>query len=256
MFNKETLEPEVNSSRSSNELWKIYLRIVGSASSADFSAQTPTPECSEPNLVELQDLSGGYKVLLSRRFKTMTVVRFLVSKLVWDPDESLHLDEHIVLQELWFRMWEKLEEDPVFSNKWKKVFTLNHWFIKELGNLTDFPYKLNFKSLKEREMLGSELQGLVFGAHAYFGLKKTFLQLKPWTIRLNRHLRPTRPVSQRRIGVGYRDRGALKNSAKDGSPHWREVFPCLVQDWEEPPGNKSLFDDIRKHPFLPEEDRS
>lgn len=239
-----------NSSRSSEELWKIYPRIVGELSpNADSSAQTPTPGCSDTTRIELEDLSGGYRIMLKKNFKTMTVVKFLVSKLVWDSEEELHLDEHLVLQELWFRMFEKLEEDQVFSEKWKSVFTDNHWFLNELGLLREFPYKLNFESQGERELLANELKGLCFGAHAYFGLKKQMLQSKPWKIVLNRHLRPTRPLAERRVGVGYRDRGSTRDHAKDGSPHWREVFPCLVQDWEDPKDQRSLLSEIKEHPF-------
>lgn len=50
--------------------------------------------------------------------------------------------------------------------------------------------------------------------------------------------RRSKKLQKRRMGVGYRDKGSLKNPAKDGSPSWQEVATHRGPLYEVPNGKK------------------
>jgi hypothetical protein len=201
----------------SEEWLKTYPKFLGFQSKEEFSAKTPS-RISDPKTIEELFL-GGYKVRFKKGVKKITIFRFLLAKLLYEEEDGIHLDEFIVLLELYYSLLEN--KDPSFVNKYG--LWLNHIskFIKDISRCQNFPARIK----KERftiELYQEFLDPYLPSQEAYFGLKGNRELRNSWVLTFSSQLLPQRLTSKRVIGVGYRDKGYRK-SPEDGRPDWREV---------------------------------
>lgn len=162
--------------------------------------------------------------MVDMRFGVLQTIRYIVSKWFFEEGE-VHLEDWLAVQSLYFGMWLQLDSDQVFRNRYERDLSQSHWFFEELGKIEFFPRSFNKEFLENQTVL--ENLPILLTKHQYFGLKYQKnggpkILIKPKTpARLKK-------FSKRFMGVGYRDKGSLKDKAFDGSPHWKMVFPFLV----------------------------
>lgn len=141
--------------------------------------------------------------------------RFLISKLSYDP-KGLDDGEVIAVTELALRLDDMAARDNNYR-LWIVPLKAIRPLLEKLR-----PGQSRASGLKGKFMsLDLPATALIFGPHEYFGLKG---QKRPghfrvlWSYPVKR-----RPVTSRWMGVGYKDKGNLRNKARDGTPDWKEV---------------------------------
>lgn len=183
------------------------------AGTIKFSAE-PRPENLEPVDV-WKAVEGGFKVKVRKGVRKISVLRFLLGKLRWEG--TLSMEDYLVLFELYYLVRE--ERDPHFLAKYEKSLSDLTELLGEMVDFRTFPVRVRWN---EEDLEVNPLQ-LIPTASSYFGMRGQRVIRESYCIQLNRRLLPQRLPPKRFIGVGYRDKGTLKNLAYDGSPHWKEV---------------------------------
>lgn len=177
------------------------------------------PSSSEP-LFELgRILKEGYKLKMRKGIKRITVFRFLTAKLLYE-EEGLHLDEYIVLFELYYSLY--TSEDPGFVRKYRKWFERTQPFFDDLTKAKSFPVRLE-KSSHTEQAYQEFLSPVIPTKRSYFGLRGQKNLRQSYSLKLNSALPVQKIPPKSYIGVGYRDKGSRKDVARDGSPAWQEV---------------------------------
>jgi hypothetical protein len=140
---------------------------------------------------------------------------FLFSKLVWE-EEGLNETELWILLDLFLKFEELSWRD--FNYKiWVKPLKEAKPILHGLKSNQSKNQGLREKFLK----VDRSVCGLILDAHAYFGMKN---QNRLGTARLDSNPpRKRRLPPKRFIGVGYRDKGNLREKSYDGQQPWPEV---------------------------------
>jgi hypothetical protein len=171
---------------------------------------------------------GGFQVKVKRGISRITLFRFLLAKLVYGGKEGFHLDEWIVLQDLYYKLVELLDKDPSFRNKYSNWFNSDgiiEFFSEDLGSCNSFPIFVNRDS-RDFPVLVELLEPILPSERSYFGLRgQRDLRAGFQVFFPNETLNYPKSYLRRVVGVGYRDKGQKKDTAKDGSPDWREIYP-------------------------------
>jgi hypothetical protein len=161
--------------------------------------------------------SGGYTVKFRKGVKLITVFRFLLAKALFSQ-EGLHLDEYLALMEAYLRLREA--RDPSFVEKYGQWLITIEPVLQQLGQVRVFPLK-PYGSTTELERLLVPFLPSRSAFHGYEGhreLRDSFRVL---------FRNPLAPIPKsppkRYIGVGYKDKGARRDPAWDGSPRWQDV---------------------------------
>lgn len=178
----------------------------------------PLSRTSDPLIIQSIQ-RGGYMIKLKRGVKRITLFRFLLAKMVYEEKGGLHLDEYLALYELSLSLVEL--KDPTFQKKYAFWLAKTSAILQGLRDLRTFPVRVA-KHTEEYPSLLSYLEPFLPTSTAYFGLKGNRQLRNSWTLLLKENLQPTKKRERRIIGVGYRDKGYLKES-HDGNPDWREV---------------------------------
>lgn len=157
--------------------------------------------------------------------------KFLLLNLI-DCEREPTIDEQIEMTYLLDRLFD--EADIGFIRRYKFLVGEIQESYKAFLNPRFTPEENAHMAKRILEVRDSELKI----HNAYFGrLKqnptKSLLGSRP--VR-----RAPRPVRKRFIGVGYKDHGTMKNIAKDGSPHWKEVSSHFTNT-ESPPKKFKYF---------------
>jgi hypothetical protein len=162
-------------------------------------------------------LSKGYKVLIRRGVNRYKLFRFFVSKVIHD-EEGLHLDEFILLFELFFE-FDRME-DPNFKGN---LTNLRNYcflqFLKELQKNKIFPYQPQEETRKKWKDF---TPSVAYSERAYFRIKGQNRN-RDFRLVMKDTLLPRRIPAKPYIGIGYKDKGSRRDSAVDGSPKWQEV---------------------------------
>lgn len=79
----------------------------------------------------------------------------------------------------------------------------------------------NFEKRKEEILLQSNH---LLNPRAFLSLPSFFV--RRFLFRKNRRMKKL-IIESRRIGVGYRDKGASRDTSKDGSPRWEDVYGAI-----------------------------
>jgi hypothetical protein len=179
-------------------------------------------------------------VVFNKQVKSITVFRYLLAKVAFDP-EGLSLDGYLALMDLYMKLVE--HKDPNFQNKYGGWLITIQPFLVKLSGAQVFPVVILDK--KNQEELGSHLQPFLPSPRAYFGMKENVNMRNCYRLVVNNPLKPLKKLPPKRyIGVGYKDHGALKDRARDGSPDWREV--AMVNYASELQLEESLFPGLEK----------
>lgn len=179
----------------------------------------PLSRSSDPGRNLEKQLKEGYKVKIKKGVKHVTLFRFLLAKLVYDDKEGLHLDEYIVMLELYYSLVDR--QDPTFQKKYGNWLTKIFPFISDIAGCQIFPARLK-KASQTEELYKKFLEPFLPTQNSYFGLKGNRELRSSWTLILNSQLAPQGKFHKSVIGVGYRDKGYRKES-HDGNPDWRDV---------------------------------
>lgn len=193
-------------------------------------SRTAVPEKalrSDPHPGSLtKDLSGGnqmsVKVTYARTVRRITLERLLVSLVVHTP-ERVSFSDILVLYDNLLWCQDKAEKDPKFQEKYGKTLEV---LTKTLRNFRFSPSSFSLTLNKLSRELRT-IEGFLIPMRNLEGVRNHFLG--------KIHLVPTRSagIDNRYlppptfIGKGYRDKGTLRDLAKDGSPRWQEIAPYL-----------------------------
>jgi hypothetical protein len=170
---------------------------------------------------------GGYKMKFRKNVKKLKVFKFLLSKLVYDEKDGLHLDEYLVLMELWFEFLEK--SDPSFLEKYGASLQRSLNFYSQVAAVKEFPMKLATMEPNELLDIHYGFGDLLLSRHGYFGMKGNRDIRDSFRISFEDQFAPLRLPPQRYIGVGYRDKGNAKKSSEDGNQRWQEIASVSSQ---------------------------
>jgi hypothetical protein len=149
--------------------------------------------------------------------KLITVFRFLLAKALYS-EEGLHLDEYLAMMEAYLRLREA--RDPSFVEKYGQWLITIEPVIVQLGQVRVFPLK-PYGSTTELERF---LVPFLPSRSAYHGYEGHRELRDSFRILFRNPLAPQRPPPPKRyMGVGYKDKGARRDPAWDGSPRWQDV---------------------------------
>lgn len=198
----------------------------------DRSSSGPLPDNSDPKLLSLEDLlrKGAYKLKIKKGIRKKDLFRFLLAKMLYEREEGLHLDEFLVLWELYLQLLEIQSKDPSFREKYETFFRNSFIFFRKSGSQKEFPIRIEDEgNLQYLERIASVLEPMLPSRSAYFGLKGQKNLKSGFSLVFESELLSRKIPEGRRIGVGYRDKGSRRDQAFDGSPDWREVA-CSLQE--------------------------
>jgi len=199
----------------------------------DRSSSGPLPGNSDPRLQNLENFlsRGAYTVKIKKGIRKKDLFRFLLAKMLYEREEGLHLDEFLVLWELYLQLLEVNSKDPSFSEKYGEFFKNSFIFFRELGSQREFPIRIEEnENLQYLERITEVLEPILPTRSAYFGLKGQKSLKSGFSLVFQEELLQRKISEGRRIGVGYRDKGSRRDPAFDGSPDWREVAMSLQED--------------------------
>lgn len=144
----------------------------------------------------------------------LILLRFLLAKIVYRRDVSvLSVAEQFLINESWLVL-KRCKDLSFWRSHSKQVEQLQR--VNALRRMTLNPsvdHTLWWETL--------ECETGIPSRHAYFGWWKSF-EIKRWFRTSNSELK-SKTSPKRFIGVGYRDHGTARDSARDGSPSWQEV---------------------------------
>jgi hypothetical protein len=131
--------------------------------------------------------------------------------------------------ELQVYLEKKAQTDSEFSSKFSLWLITTSKILAKIGTMREFPLRFPEDS---RKILAKILLPLLPGPHAYHGqMKKERWIWDSYRVLLRNPLQPKKRLPpQPYIGVGYRDKGSLRDPAKDGSPHWKEVAMSSIKE--------------------------
>lgn len=215
-------EVQIRPPPSTGALVRSLMMGRGYLSETDNSLQSHNPSSSDPTSSILQKLSqgGGFQVKIKKVAKKKNLFRFLLAKTLYEED-GLHLDEYLVLWELFYDLSGLLSKDPGFRLKYEtSIFEITSFF-EAIGPRMEFPLRFKVKA-PEMADLCQRMQPLLPSKSAFYGLKGQKDLRLGFSIVFNLDLPETKPKEARVIGVGYRDHGTKKPD-HEGSPHFSEV---------------------------------
>jgi hypothetical protein len=196
------------------------LQPMVSRSMTNSFGHTNNPISSNQMNLKGNSFNGGYRVIFKKGSKRITIYRFILAKIVHDPD-GLGIEDLLALFELNVYLDRKSQTDEQFHEKYHLWLNTIDTFIEKLSQFKVFPIRLG---QIDKLNLEKALVPFLPSSRAYFGYKKQPRIYDSYRILLRNPLKaPKKLPSKRYIGVGYRDKGSLKNTAIDGSPHWKEV---------------------------------
>jgi hypothetical protein len=175
---------------------------------------------------------------IKKGIKKKDLFRFLLAKLLYEKEEGLHLDEFLVMWELYLQLLEVNSKDPSFHEKYGDFFEKSLYLFRLLGESREFPIRIEEDdSAQYLERIREVLEPMLPTRSAYFGLKGQKSLKSCFSLDFANDLIQRKLPEPRVIGVGYRDKGSRRDLAVDGSPDWKEVFfantELLIREVEE-----------------------
>lgn len=180
------------------------------------------PCTSDP--VQILYLTKGYTVKLKAGTKKVTLLRFLLAKMVYGREhEGLSLEEFLVIHEVFYQLLES--EDPLLSRKWDQSFNKIGIILRAIADTVVFPLVLEDTA---REVTKDFLREdpILPKPEAYYGLMGNRDLRSSFKVHFQSSWIPPKKV-ERYIGVGYKDKGTRRCPELDGSPSWQRVATVL-----------------------------
>jgi len=187
--------------------------------------EPPQMETQGGNKIE----NSGTQVKYRRRIKRITLQRVLCSRIAYSL-EKVTLDEILVLYDNLLFCQDLASKDESFRKK----------FGNSLEELTIILKSSNLQNEDPRKA------GILF-SKKFKNQLKGFLIPERNLVQVEQHLNkaysllpsrrpgdklPNQPPPKKFIGVGYKDHGSRRDTAKDGSPSWQEVaMSWHLLDW-------------------------
>lgn len=209
MTEKSVLPPTVNenSQTTTTEEAPVY----------DDCFEQSTRPCSFDRYSIRARVQGGYQVIIKRGTKRMTLLRFLVAKLL-HSDEGLSLEEYLTLYHLFYDLSEV--DEPHFVAKHQQNLEKLFILLQAMKTVRVFPVQVKEGS---KDVLVKLLGRFLPTPREYSGLAGQRDLRKSFRLVLRDTLVPQKLPAPRYIGVGYKDKGTRRDTAYDGSPTWVEV---------------------------------
>jgi hypothetical protein len=155
---------------------------------------------------------GGWKVKITPGTSQLTLYRMLTAALVYDH-VGLSIEETIALFDLQGRLEQKLGSDPQFTAKYEKSLEAINVQMRKL-RFQSFPVLPSSSWKKETATL---LHGFLPGPNDYYGWARGPKSRTAVRIIVPNPLQPPKKRPGKAvIGVGYKDSGNRRDSAKDG----------------------------------------
>jgi len=165
-------------------------------------------------------LTKGYSMKLRAGTKKVTLLRFLLAKMVYGKEgEGLSVEEYLALMELFFGL--EGTQDPNLTRKWSVSFEKLSSLIPGLAQIKEFPIVLTSESREAMVEFFRE-DPILPSQHAFYGLMGHRELRNSFRIQFKSQWIPPKKV-ERYIGVGYKDKGSRRFPELDGSPSWQEV---------------------------------
>lgn len=182
-----------------------------------------------------------------RIFKSITIVRYFLSKIVF-TEEKLDPMDTIVLWEAYEDVVGKIATDPNYRRKYGECAFRYRAILQSLDSIMKKSPEKRYQELASyRSNIGcnfaSKRHYYVVGGNVNKAYRARVKQLQDY-----------RSPPKRFIGIGYGDHGTAKDLSHDGNPSWQEV--ALEQDYTEHENENSRtskifaeFARIRVHPI-------
>lgn len=165
-------------------------------------------------------LTKGYTMKLRAGTKKVTLVRFLLAKMVYGKEgEGLSLEEFLVFHEIAFALLES--KDPNLIGKWELSLSRISQLIPVMAEIKEFPVVLSAESRSHLVDFFKD-DPILPNPEAYFGLMGNRDLRNSFRIQFRSQWIPPKRV-ERYIGVGYKDKGTRRVPELDGSPSWQDV---------------------------------
>jgi len=185
------------------------------------SRQSPHPCTSDPMNVRERVLRG-YKMIIKQGTKRMTLLRFLLSKMLYG-EEGISIEEYLCIFHLYYDLVEITESHFVEKNSSNldKVGIL----LSKLSDNRIFPLNLNEMSRIQMETL---LERFLPTRREFYGLVGQREIGKSFKLILNDTLVPRKLPPKAYIGVGYKDKGTRRDVSVNGCQGWQEIGSHLA----------------------------
>jgi len=186
------------------------------------SEQSSRPSTFDPRNIESR-IFRGYKMIFKKGTKQMTLLRFLLAKLVHGVD-GLSLEEYLCLYHLFYDLTEEKSGDLFFLSKYIAWLERVELVLRKMAGTKIFPVIPQELTRRTIEKL---LEEHLPSPRAFFGLNGQRDLRQSFRLVLNDTLMPRKALPQRFIGVGYKDKGTRRDLALDGNPSWQTVATYL-----------------------------
>lgn len=198
------------------------------AVSASSTRKTPPKESSSAGLFPTTTTSSdsgsrislaGTRVSYSRTLRRITLQRFLISKMVYQPDKVTYV-ELLTLYDNFLWCDDKSLSDPTFRQCFGSFLEKLALILKE--------NRLSEKNIEASlRKIGTQLKEAIAD---HLIPERNLLNIEKYC-KGKFHVSPTResgvPTKElppvKVIGRGYRDKGSYRDPAWDGSPSWQEL---------------------------------
>lgn len=182
---------------------------------------------SQGTLTE-EEIKGQFKsrVVYNKRAKRVTIQRYLISKIAYNPKEAT-LEDVLVLYDNILWLQDKSARDPQFSSKFGLALEALAAFLKRVRfsrNKLSRTLKIYSQEFKKDSF------GLLFPKRNLTSVKINVSKMyrldypKPLG-RINSTLPP-----KKYVGKGYDDKGTARDVAQDGSQSWQEIASARLDE--------------------------
>jgi len=196
---------------------------------ADENFEQSSRPCGSDPYDLISRIKGGYKMLIKKGTSRITLLRFLLAKLVYSM-EGLSIEEFLCVFHLYYDLTEM--SDPLFNAKWKSFLEGVKDILDDISGEKEFPVQIQ----QDVQINLDFFEGKFPTKREFFGLSGQRDLRRSFRLVLNDTLVPQKKPLVRYIGVGYKDKGTRRNLAEDGSPGWKEIgtyFSNLEREAEE-----------------------